>query len=234
MLEATHHVTDKAFRVYVTDPGGRIFLQHCIADGLHQVSLTQPDAAVYKKWVIRRTGILGNLAGGCPCQLVAFALDEILEDEVRIEPADHRCFARRLRRADGRRRRRRRLSRTDFDDDLGSATGGVDQFFYPADVMFVQPIHDETIGCQQFQYGAVFNGLQRANPGIELLLGQLCLEVAHAAVPYCHFRLQRGSPALWQRLFVFIRDRAVYTGNVAFATRENRPPTRLPALNSTE
>ena len=63
-----------------------------------------------------------------------------------------------------------------------------------SDVMLIQPIDDETIRCEELENRSVLDSLQRPDPGIELLLRQFCLEVAHATIPYCRVRLQGVSP----------------------------------------
>ena len=55
----------------VEDPRVRLPLQHLLADGLEQVRLAEPDAAVDEQRVVRLPGLLGDgdatprAAGGC-------------------------------------------------------------------------------------------------------------------------------------------------------------------------
>ena len=49
--------------------------------------------------------------------------------------------------------------------------------------MLLQPVNDEAVGGEEAQNGAVFDGLKRANPGVEILLGELRLKIADAAIP---------------------------------------------------
>ena len=50
-------------------------------------------------------------------------------------------------------------------------------------VVLLQPVNDKAIGRQQPQDAAVVNGLQWSNPGVKLLLRELCLQGAKALVP---------------------------------------------------
>ncbi len=56
--------------------------------------------------------------------------------------------------------------------------------------MLLQPVDDETIRREQAQQGIVVDGLQRADPGVELLLGELYLQDAEALVPKRRFGRQ--------------------------------------------
>jgi hypothetical protein len=58
--------------------------------------------------------------------------------------------------------------------------------------MLLQPINDETIWREQPQYTPVLNGVQRSDPGIELLFGQFLLQTDDAAIPEICLSLQRG------------------------------------------
>ena len=58
-----------------------------------------------------------------------------------------------------------------------------DEHQYSLQVMLLQPVNNKAIGCEEPQDVAVIHGLQRANPGVELLLGKLRLKDAEALVP---------------------------------------------------
>ena len=47
----------------------------------------------------------------------------------------------------------------------------------------LNPVDDEAIRREELELRAVLDGLQRPNPGIELLLGELTLEGALALCP---------------------------------------------------
>jgi hypothetical protein len=58
------------------------------------------------------------------------------------------------------------------------------------DVMLLQPVDHEAIGGKQTQDSTVFDGLQRPDPGIKVLLGQLRLKITDATIPERHLGCQ--------------------------------------------
>ena len=91
VLERLDHVADETLGVHVRDARALVAAADHVADRVHQVRLAQPDAAVDEQRVVRAAGILSDLHRRCARQLVALALDEARESEVRIEPAaEHR------------------------------------------------------------------------------------------------------------------------------------------------
>ena len=60
---------------------------------------------------------------------------------------------------------------------------GVDQLGDPAGDVLVDPIDDEAVRREQTQGVAVLDRLQRADPGVELLLRQLGFQLGKTAVP---------------------------------------------------
>ena len=51
------------------------------------------------------------------------------------------------------------------------------------EMMLAYPLENKLVRCQQPQVVTVFNGMQRANPGIELLLWQLALKANQTLLP---------------------------------------------------
>ena len=51
------------------------------------------------------------------------------------------------------------------------------------DESLVDPVEDELVGCQQTQAGVVLDRLQGADPGVELLGGQLAFQMVQALLP---------------------------------------------------
>ena len=88
--------------MHITDPGGGILPDHCVANRVHEVRFAKPDTAVNKQGVIGFSGILAHLAGGRPRELVALALHEVLEREQRVKTRDHWRMTARLYRHRGR------------------------------------------------------------------------------------------------------------------------------------
>ena len=66
-------------------------------------------------------------------------------------------------------------TRPNFDKELGTAAMFFNKLHNPLRVVLFDPINHEAVGRQQAQHGAVIDGLKRANPGIELLLGKVGL-----------------------------------------------------------
>ena len=87
VLQRPHHVADEALRVHVGDARFAVTLLDQVADGVHEVGLAEADAAVDEQRVIGAAGIVGDLQGGGLGEVVALALDESVEGEVRIERA---------------------------------------------------------------------------------------------------------------------------------------------------
>src|SRR3989304_4652944 len=61
-------------------------LEDDVADGVHEVGLAEPDAAVDEQWVVDVPGVLGHRETGGVSQLVRRPDDEVLEREARVEP----------------------------------------------------------------------------------------------------------------------------------------------------
>ena len=79
---------------------------------------------------------------------------------------------------------RRRFAATHLEEDREIRRGtGFDEFVYSVNTVIVDPIDDKPVGGQKPKRGTVFDGVQRSNPGVELLLGQIRAKLADAAVP---------------------------------------------------
>jgi hypothetical protein len=50
-------------------------------------------------------------------------------------------------------------------------------------MVFPYPLENKLVGCQQAQVVAVLNGMQRAYPGVELLLWQLAFKANQTLLP---------------------------------------------------
>src|SRR5690606_32894162 len=101
----------------------RIALRNEVADGMHQVRLAEPHAAVDEQRVVRAARVLADLHGGRARELIALAFDEAFERERSVQAAAERR-ARRPRlalRADRLAPEARARARADFDDDVTAA-----------------------------------------------------------------------------------------------------------------
>ena len=159
---------------------------------VHQVRLAETDAAVDEQRVVGPAGIVRDLNRRGLGELIALALDEAVEGEIGVEPRPDHEAVRAPWRAPAADRRggeaRGAAPRADLDrDDRDVAGGLVAQQLPMRGRRFADPVDDEAIRRQQPQRAVSFDGLQRPNPGVELLLGQLGLERTHAASPKRRF-----------------------------------------------
>lgn len=84
-LVGLDHVRDVLVRMHVAHPHAGPRGHHGIADGVDQVGLAQPHAAVQEQRVVGRAGILRHLQRRGARQLVGLAGHEILEGEIRVQ-----------------------------------------------------------------------------------------------------------------------------------------------------
>ena len=141
-----------------------------VADRVHQVRLAEADAAVDEQRVVRAPRVLRDLHGRGPCELVALALDERREREVRIQPpADrrqrHRSLAAQLRRTHvGRLDDRRVGPCADLHHDLRRRLGDelFDEFADAGRTVVLDPVHHVAVGREQPQAVALLDRLRAA------------------------------------------------------------------------
>ena len=74
---------DEALAVHVGEPRVGIALLELVRDRMHQMGLAQTDAAVDEQRVVGLARVAGDLNGGRLGELVALALDEAVEGEIR-------------------------------------------------------------------------------------------------------------------------------------------------------
>jgi len=131
--------------------------------------------------------MVGNLQPGCAGELIGLSLYEGRESQSRIEarllaPTDRRS-----------RQRSARCHRCRGEPFAGlgegerqaqrSAHGDRRELFDPAREPFLDPLQHETIGSNQAQAFPGQFKAKRANPGVELLFGELPLEGLEATLP---------------------------------------------------
>jgi hypothetical protein len=90
VLDGGDELVDEGVAGEVEDAGVVLALEHLLADGLEEVGLTEADAAVDEKRVVRLAGILSHRKARRVRQAVAGADDEILERVIRAQ--DHRLI----------------------------------------------------------------------------------------------------------------------------------------------
>ncbi len=110
-------------------------------------------------------------------ELIALAFDEIGEVVVGVEPcADHQTrHPPRHRGGDGGGNGGRGFlacprANLHGDDRCAARGGSAQQFADSSQQIGVDPVDDEAVGRQQFEHAFALDGLQRAHPGVELLL----------------------------------------------------------------
>ncbi len=174
VLQRFHHIRHEPFGVDVSDFRRRIPGDNEIAGGLHEVCFAKPDASIDKQRVVGETRILADLHGGCPCQLIRFALDVSVESERRVEPPRGvglvviPAFVAALHR--GRRLGRRPLTADLDGDGNGSRTIIRGELAQTLQVLLAHPVHDEPIRGKQAKPAAVLlNRVQWSDPSVELL-----------------------------------------------------------------
>ena len=208
VLVGAHDVGHVRLGMDVADLRGRILLQDLVADRLDQVRLAEAHAAVDEQRVVRRR-MLGDLHAGGARELVGLAGDEGAERERRIEAARLACDASAIgasRRAcvaaapggaswDSRlagagqpgprvlRWLRRRVGDGEFDRHRRRRSPVARQRLDAAAEAVLDPLQHEPIrGIRRSR--PLVRRIERADPGGELLGGELALEreqqAAHA------------------------------------------------------
>ena len=72
---------------------------------------------------------------------------------------------------------------SNLDTQFGAGPVILNKLQNPLNVMLLQPINHEPVGCKQTQHSTVIDGLKRAYPGVELLLGKLRLKNTQTLIP---------------------------------------------------
>ena len=192
VLQGAHHVADEALRMNVRDARLAVPRLDEMRDRVHQVCLAESHATIEEQRVIGAARILRDLQGGRFRELIALALDEGGEAEIRIQArADDQAIgparARGHGRSDCAAYRGAARAHLDRDDRGVSRTLIAQQLADPRQQILVDPVDDESIRRQQLQRAGPLERLQRTHPGIELLLGKLGLQRAHASSPKGRF-----------------------------------------------
>ena len=114
--------------------------------------------------------------------------------------------------------------RADFEVNLWRVGVGhsTNEFLDTAAKVLCEPIDDESVGGEQAQHAVFFDGLQRAHPRIELLLGNLRLQQPQTTVPQRRFH-ERNSATLGEENGFGRKGVEVYNGDLLIA----RPRARM-------
>ncbi|MNS72214.1 hypothetical protein D3C72_1056160 [compost metagenome] len=181
-LQGPDHGAEELLRTQVQHLRARIGLTHRVAGGEHQVGLAQAGAPVQQQRIVRAVARLLRRLECCgQTQLVAAAFDEVGEGVVVVQVAGERDLRlhRRLRRMAGNRRDLRvhgPRARADFKKNVAETGKVGDQLADPRQVQFAHLIDNEGIRCIQHQAVSAQIGLQRLQPGVNILGRELRLE----------------------------------------------------------
>jgi hypothetical protein len=115
--------------------------------------------------------------------------DETREGEIRVESAAYNLRFARFLLGNSRifRIRHRRLvaARSDLDPDARAAAvaGDADELLDATEEVLLDPGNDEAVRREELQLTVALDRLQRANPGVELLLRDFALEMLETVMP---------------------------------------------------
>ena len=190
VLVGAHYVGHVLLGVNVADLGVGIAILHQVADGLKQVGLAQAHATVDEQRVVGGAGMLGDLQRGGPRELIGLAGDERVEREGRVQaaglahprswfPAPAQLPGRRAAGAGWAAAALRELQR-DGELALLMVLG---ELLDDRKKAILDPLQDESVGRLDDQVATGDAGLQRLNPGLELLVRQGLLEMLEAKSP---------------------------------------------------
>ena len=80
------HIRYKLLGMNVKNFGGRVVSQQFVADGVHQMGLSQTDTAVNEQRVVKLTKTACHMQGGCPAHAVGGAFYQRIKGQRRIDP----------------------------------------------------------------------------------------------------------------------------------------------------
>src|SRR5581483_2112409 len=153
--------------------------------------LAQTDATVEEQRVVGAPWIFSHLERCGLGELVALAFDEGGESKIGIQPrADDQPFGTSAtRRGDRSGHIVGTGARAHLHRDDRNVTGALiaQQLADPGQQIGIDPSDDEAVGGEQLERPGAFQYLQRAHPRIELLLGKLGFQGAHALSPMRRF-----------------------------------------------
>jgi len=196
LLQRLHHAADELLRTKVEHLRAGIVLHEHVAGGVHEVGLAEAGAPIEQQGVVRPARVHRHLHGRGLAQLVRLAFDEGFEGVVRVEVVHVRWLVRRLRHArcrlgrrgrHGRRRASRHRAGAGRADLQANGQGAAAQVFDDRlDLVQVLLAHGvQRIGVRRVeeQPVSVLPGLQRHQPGMDVLGRQLAFKTLETAPP---------------------------------------------------
>ena len=190
VLIRPNDVRDVLLGVRIAYVRRRVPQEDVVRDGMHQVRLAEPDAAVDEHRVVGSTWVFSNLKRRGTRQLIGLASHEIVEGEQRVETtsfASRRrfgsscrpdCFRHRLSGS------RRRCTRSKIQRDNAGALGDLFHDLLDGTQELVSnPLEDESIRCREYEFIVAVRCGQRLYPGLELLLREQASQLLLAVFP---------------------------------------------------
>ena len=192
VLKRGDHLPDESFGLQVHDVGARVLVQHPVAGSVHEMGLADPGAAVDEQGVV--VGVVGirrdqhRRRSG---HLVGFAFDEVVECEFGTQSGGRRLVVASI--LEG--RLDRRPVRPAVDGGWGFAApdmhGDVrlhgfestDDLPDQIEVVLDDPIPDEVVRCEQPQDRPFLDGVEGADPRVELLRRQIDFKMIETTFP---------------------------------------------------
>ena len=180
---------------------------------MHQMGFAQSHTTINKQRVIGCPGVFADLLCCSLGELVAFADDESFESGIGIQPTAHDLDGGSASRTNGFAQSPGFLSRVgrralgQFADEDADGWCGVTKFraqpiFDALQSVGADPIDDESVGCQQTQFGSGLERLQRPHPGVELGVGQISSKRLCASIPKRRVHATAGLP-VWSGVVGF-------------------------------
>ena len=192
VLKRGDHLPDELFGAQVHDVGARVLLQHPVAGSLHEMGLADPGAAVDEQGIV--VGVVGTRRDQHRRRsghLVGFAFDEVVEGVFGTQSGGRRLGVASV--PEG--RLGRRPVRPAVDGGWGSAApdmhgdvrlrgfASTDDLPDPIEVVLADPIADEVVRCEQPQARPILDGVEGADPRVELFRRQIDLKTIETMVP---------------------------------------------------
>ena len=212
-LVSLNHIGDKLFSVDVENLAAGLVCQQAVAHGMHQVGLAQTNAAIDEKRVVQMPRHGGNVHGSGTRHAVGGALYQGLESQQAVESVtrqagiailnDFGTFIThyRIHHRFGKSLPDNSLPRSNRQLYLhGLAIQALQQGGNAATVLGSHPVELEAVDDKHRNASEVLTNLcvERLDPGIELLFGELLRQLINAALPQAltHF-VCRAVPSVY-------------------------------------
>jgi hypothetical protein len=224
VLQRAHHVGDEILAVLVNHLRIWIALAQHVADRVDEMGLAQAGAAVDEQRVVGPAGIFGDLQAGGAGNLIRVAFDEGLKGEIRVENPAFEQFAAMdsgwaaaAPPPEALLRFPSPASSTSTPLPISSSTGvgcsGLHAFQHGlicARWCFLTQSSTKRFGASSRRASPVLPGMQRSDPGAQLLFGQFAFQtfqtsfpqrVVHNDPPYLGGEINQSSNGLSRSIY---------------------------------